>query len=113
MCFPPESTSGFSSVLLVPEAPCVWICRVLVTTAPLFGMSVVGLKAQVEVEGCPEQESVTISEKPFSGAMEMVIVPNCPGDTVTEAGFAVTEKSGRAEVASAWAWTEADDDAKV
>jgi hypothetical protein len=71
----------------------------------------VGLKTQVEAAGMPEQERVTISENPFNGVIVRTLVAKPPGLTLSDVGFAVTEKSGSEDDdASAWVETAADDE---
>jgi hypothetical protein len=58
----------------------------------------------------PEQERVTISENPFNGVIVRTVVAKPPGVTVSDVGFAVTEKSGSVDDASAWGETAAEDE---
>lgn len=81
----------------------------LVTAAVVSGVSVVGLKTHLAVVGgSPEQDSVTISLKPFSGVTVTVIFAKSPGERLTEVGLAVSAKSGRLVVDPVAAAVDAD-----
>jgi hypothetical protein len=61
-------------------------------TGPLEGVTLAGLKEQVEYAGSPEQERVVAELKPLEGVMVMTAVVEPPGATVAEGGFAATAK---------------------
>jgi len=58
------------------------------------GVTATGAKLHVVPTGDPEQLNDTDELNPFTGVIEIVLVPPCPGTTVSEAGKAVIEKSG-------------------
>jgi hypothetical protein len=65
---------------------------VLFTALP-FGLTCVGDKEQVVLEGAPLQESDTLPVKPKRGLTVSVVVPECPREIVRDAGEVETEKS--------------------
>jgi len=58
------------------------------------GVTAAGEKMHVVPESNPEQLNDIEEENPFTGVTEIVLVPLCPGTTVSDAGEAVIEKSG-------------------
>jgi len=66
----------------------------VVEAAAPDGATAAGEKLHVVPTGNPEQLNDTDDVNPFTGVTEMVLVPLCPGATVSDAGKAVIEKSG-------------------
>lgn len=54
----------------------------------------VGAKVQVIPGGSPEHESATACVNPLSALSDTVVDPDCPGDTLSDAGTSEKEKSG-------------------
>jgi hypothetical protein len=66
----------------------------VVEAAAPNGVMAAGEKLHVVPTGNPEQLNDTDEVNPFTGVTEIVLVPLCPGTTVSDAGEAVIEKSG-------------------
>ena len=66
----------------------------VVEVAAPDGVTAAGEKVHVVPIGRPEQLNETDEVNPFTGVIDIVLVPLCPGTTVTDAGNAVIEKSG-------------------
>jgi hypothetical protein len=66
----------------------------IVEAAAPDGVTAAGEKLHVVPTGNPEQLNDTEEVNPFTGVTEIVLVPLCPGTTVSDAGEAVIEKSG-------------------
>ena len=66
---------------------------VVETTAPVV-TTVDGAKLHDAPEGNPEQLNDTAPPNPSCGVSDMVVVPLCPGVTVSDAGETATVKVG-------------------
>ena len=66
----------------------------VVEVAAPDGVTAAGEKLHVVPAGNPEQLNDTDELNPFTGETEIVLVPLCPGTTVSDAGEAAIEKSG-------------------
>jgi hypothetical protein len=69
------------------------IVSIVEATAP-DGVTVAGEKLHVVPAGKPEQLNDTDELNPFTGVIEIVLVPLCPGAIVSDAAEAVIEKPG-------------------
>jgi hypothetical protein len=67
---------------------------IVVEAAAPAGVTAAGEKLHVVPTGNPEQLNDTEELNPVSGVTEIMLVPLCPGATVSDAGKAVIEKSG-------------------
>ena len=72
----------------------VAMVSVVVDTALPLGVTVAGLKVQVESAGSPEQAKVMADEKPKAGVTVTVVVPLAPLATETEVGLRDKLKAG-------------------
>ena len=63
-----------------------------------FGVTLVGLNAQDEKAGSPEQLNVVAVSNPFAGVTVIVVVVVLPAVTEPDAGLRATEKSGAGAV---------------
>ena len=66
----------------------------VVEAAAPDGVTAAGEKLHVVPAGNPEQLNDTDELKPFTGVTEIVLVPLCPGTTVSDADKVAIEKSG-------------------
>ena len=80
---------GRTAFACVPTA--IVSCVVALTPE---GVTVVGLKEQVALEGSPEQAKLTVELKPFCGVTVRVADPCEPGSTVIDAGEAAKPNVG-------------------
>lgn len=85
------------SIEATAEATPVAIVRVLVT-APALGVTLAGLKVQVEFAGNPEQAKVAARLKPLTGVTVIVVVAVAPLAMLAVAEESVSPKLGAGAV---------------
>jgi hypothetical protein len=73
---------------------CTGVESHVVEAAAPDGVTAAGEKLHVVPTGKPEQLNDTDELNPLNGVTEIVLVPLCPGTTVSDAGTTVIEKSG-------------------
>jgi hypothetical protein len=81
---PTPATAAWTSLLIV---------RVVVEAAVPLGVTLVGLKVQVELAGRPVQAKVVAAVNPLSGVTDTVMVAGVPAETEGLLGATVRLKS--------------------